>query len=160
MKKSLAVLFGFISIGALAASNVSSAPKQNANENAPRLKLAVYDISGKVPKDIGQTYSLSKKNQILCWTAFNMPFSPTNQNHVTQIITAPNNKAKFISQGASITVSPDGKTSTIVSVEPSYNNEFVQLCWVMENTDPRGKYKMDIQVNDIKFGPASYEVVK
>lgn len=160
MKKSLAVLFGFMSINTFAAGNLSAEQKVDPNQIQPKLKLAVYDLSGKVPKDIGQKYSLSKQNQALCWTAFDMPFSPTNQNHITQIITAPNGKAKFVAEGSGITVSPDKRTTTITSVLPSYNNQFIEYCWAFDKTDPRGKYSITVQVNDVKFGTLTYEVTK
>lgn len=161
MKKSLVLLAGLMSASVFAAGGAQpQIQAQPAQQNQPMIKLGVYDLSTNVPKDLGQTYSLSKKNQALCWTAFNMPFSETNQNQVTQTITAPNNKAKFIAPGAAITTSPDGKTTTITNMMASYNNEFLQFCWTLDKTDPRGQYTIAIQINDVKFGTLNYKVVK
>lgn len=131
-----------------------------AAQNPPMLKAGVYDISNKVARDIGDTYSISNKNLRLCWSAFNMPFEAGNKNRVTQVFVAPNNKAKFSSPTGSTAVSKDGKTSTVTSMVASRNNEVIEECWRFDNTDPLGKYTLSVQVNDVAFGAYEFELVK
>lgn len=154
MKKSLAIAMVFLSGSTLASEKVK------AQAQPPMMKVAVYDFSNKVTKDVGDTYSRSNKNLRLCWAAFNMSFDPTNKNKVIQTFVAPNNKAKFSSSSGTTAVSADGKNSTVTSVLPSRNNEVIEECWKFDNTDPLGKYTLTVQVNDVRFAGYTFELVK
>lgn len=129
-------------------------------QTPPMLKAGVYDISNKVARDTGDTYSISNKNLRLCWAAFNMPFEVGNQNKIVQVFVAPNNKAKFSNPNGSTAVSKDGKTSTVTSMKASRNNEVIEECWQFDNTDPLGKYTLSVQVNNVAFGAYQFELVK
>lgn len=146
MKKALAILIGLMSVSAL------------ADETKPHLKLGVYDTSTKVAKDIGLTYSVSNKNLMLCWTVVNMKFDAANRNQVVEVFDAPTSSANFAKPGATVR-KVDNKIS-ISSIIPSANNEYIQHCWKFDNTDPLGKYKMNVQVNETSFGPLEFELVK
>lgn len=132
---------------------------KKAEDRQPSMYLSVFDISGKVAKDLqSRKYSVSKKNLLLCWTAYNMQFSPDNRNKVTEIFVAPNDKAKFILPGS--TIQTNGNTTYVNSVMASVNNEYVQHCWGLDERDPVGKYSFSLQINGTSFGPTEYEVVK
>lgn len=160
MKKLAAVCFGLISATAFA-NNAPAPATATKNTAQPMMKVAVYDISNKVSREIGSQYSVSNsKNLLLCWTAFNMSFEPANRNKVTQVFVAPSDKANFSSEGASKMVSADGKTFTLSSVLPAQNNEAIQQCWRFDHNDPLGKYSLSVRVNDIQFPATEFEVVK
>lgn len=143
-------------------SNVYANTETNTKEledNQPMMYLSVFDTSGKVAKDTkSRRYSVSQKNLILCWTAYNMPFSPDNKNKVVETFVAPNDKAKFVLPGSTITTK--GNTTLVSSTMQSFNNEYMQHCWGLDETDPLGKYSFSLQINDTQFGPTEYEVVK
>lgn len=146
MKKALAILIGLMSVSAL------------ADETKPRLKLGVYDTSTQVAKDIGLTYSVSNPKLMLCWTAGNMKFDAANRNQVVELVEAPSAAANFAKSGATVR-RLDNKIS-ISSTMPAVNNEYVHHCWKFDNTDPLGKYKLSVQVNEIAFGAIEFELVK
>lgn len=158
MKKGLLLLTVMISNSILAQPTTLNQTTQQPTP--PMLKLGVYDLSGKVPKDVGLKYSIKNKNLQLCWAAFNMPFSPTNQNEVIQQFVSPKKTAYNGLNNANIVVSPDGKTTTIKLILPSHQNQFIEQCWKYEKSDPLGKYKLTVRVNDIQFDTLEFELVK
>lgn len=145
---------------ALLASTIAMAeePKtaQPLPQNQPMMKLAVYDMSNKVAREV-EKYSVKNKKNHLCWTAFNMPFEA--QNKVVEIFTSPN-KTKFSDGIGLVNTAKDGKTHTITANLPSQNNEFIQRCWQFDNKDPLGKYSVKVQINDIEFPVQTFEVAK
>lgn len=157
MKKALCLALGLITTYAVANTETSAPADVN---NQPKMKVAVYDVSNKIARDVGNKFSLKEsKNQRLCWAVFDMPFQP-NGNVVIEEFTAPSSKSKFVDSTASIVVSADGKTSTITRSMSAQNNEFIEHCWRFDNSDPLGKYKFTLRVNDIAFGPYEFEIVK
>lgn len=154
MKKAFILLTTLCSGSLFAAGNATQAD----TTNPPMLKLAVYDVSGKEPKDVGLKYSRKNNNLQLCWTAFNMPFAADNNNNVFQQFTAP---AKVNYQGVSnVVMSNNNKTATIHHVLPAHEQKFITQCWKYEPKDPLGKYQLIVRVNDIQFEPLEFEVVK
>lgn len=146
MKKALIILATLTSVTAFAETSQVN--------NQPMMKFGVYDVSNTVAKEVsGNKYSISNKHHRLCWTAFNMPFQPSNQ--VVEVFTSPKN-AKF--SGA--VSSKDGKTHTIKLHTASSNNEFLERCWRFEKTDPKGKYSLSVSVNDVTFPTVPFSVVK
>lgn len=157
MKKALLLALGLVATNAFANSETSAAVSVN---DKPIMKIAVYDVSNKVARELGNKFSLKEsKNQRLCWVVFNMPFQP-NSNTVIEEFTAPTNKAKFIAPQASVVVSKDGKTSTITRSMVAKNNEYIENCWRFDNSDPLGKYTLKVQVNNVTFGTSEFEIVK
>lgn len=148
------------------ASNLVLAQQEQGNSaegkaSPPMLKLAVYDFSGSTPKDIGLKYSRKNPNLQLCWTAFNMPFAPDNKNEVFQQFISPSSKAAYRGiDSENIQVSKDGKTTTIKHIVPAYQNQFIQQCWKYDKTDPLGKYKLTVRINDIQFETLELELIK
>lgn len=159
MKKVLTLLAAFTSFAAVAAEQPKQPVPTATEQKQPTMKLAVYDSSNKVAREIeGLKYSVSAKNQELCWGVSNMQFNP--KNSVTEVFLPPK-PTKFLNPNASVVVGKDGKTTTIHTAEmSSYNNEAIWKCWKFDNKDPKGTYQLKVQVNDIVFGPLSFEVVK
>lgn len=158
MKKSFMVMLTLFSATAIANENNTRAADQIDVAKAPKLILEVYDNSNKVPKHIeGRKYSISKKAQQLCWTAFNMPFSPNNG--IKEIFISPK-KAKFMDKNSVVVPSKDGKMNVITAMLPSHNNEFIQRCWSFDKNDPLGTYQLKVFVNDIEFPQQKFELVK
>lgn len=149
MKKLLAIALSCISIAGHA--------ETKAPTMQPMLKLQVLDMSNKVGRAVeNNKLSLSKTHQ-LCWVAFNMPFKATNE--VVEIFQSPA-PSKFGSAAGSVSTSADRLTHKITTHMPSSNNERVDNCWRFEKSDPKGKYSLTIQVNDIIFPPQTFEVTK
>ncbi|SUT96288.1 Uncharacterised protein [Actinobacillus lignieresii] len=149
MKKLLAIALSCISIAGHA--------ETKAPTMQPMLKLQVLDMSNKVGRAVeNNKLSLSKTHQ-LCWVAFNMPFKATNE--VVEIFKSPA-PSKFGSAAGSVSTSADRLTHKITTRMPSSNNERVDNCWRFEKSDPKGKYSLTIQVNDIIFPPQTFEVTK
>lgn len=146
-------------IGALSLISLTSIAQDNViQDNLPRLKLAVYDFSTSTPKEVGRTYSLSNKHHRLCWTAFNMPFEPLN-NQVTQIFTTPDKNTKFTIPAAKTEVSENGLSTIITTTQPSSKQGVMENCWEFEKTDPLGKYTLAVQINDIVFSAIDFNVI-
>lgn len=156
MKKALVLLLGLVSAGAFAENKAETAQPVSQ----PMLKMAVYDVSNKVAREVGSQYSISNKNHRLCWAAFNMAFDPADKNKVTLVFTAPNNKAKFVAPSGSTSVSADGKTSTVSMTIPSKGRESLENCWHFDHQDPLGKYTLTVRVNDTQFPATEFELVK
>lgn len=156
MKKQLTFLASIMACTFAAADNLA---QQSTNTHSPpMLKLAVYHTTNKAMKQIeGLKYSVSQKGQNLCWTVFNMPFS--SKNTVIEIFESPK-KAHFVDPNSAVVSSKNGIKHTITSSLPSQNNEYIQRCWTFDKKDPKGQYRLTIQVNNIAFGTQTFEVVK
>lgn len=153
MKKTLIAALGLFSLVAQANTNI-----QPAGEKQPKLALAIYDSSSKVPAKVeGLKYSVSKKNWQLCWTAFDMPF--TANNKVTELFKSPA-PAVFKSSTGSSVRSKDGKEHRVEYFTPSQNGELIQRCWTFDKNDPLGKYSLTLDINDVSYPPVSFELVK
>ena len=150
MKKALILLTSLVSASAFA--------ETQPVDTRPMMKFGVYDTSNKVAREVAnKKYSISNKNHTLCWSAFNMPFQPTNQ--VVEVFNSPQ-KAKFNNLQGSAVSAKDGKTHTISTNMPSVNNEFIERCWYFDKNDPVGKYTLELRVNNIAFPVQTFEVVK
>ncbi|MDH2997793.1 hypothetical protein A1D22_00390 [Pasteurellaceae bacterium LFhippo2] len=154
MKKSLAIILGLVSATAFANQAASTA----TIGNQPALAFGVYDVSNKVASLVpGNKYSVSKKDQRLCWTAFNMKFERTNA--ITEVFTAPKGGV-FKDPVGNTVVSADGLTHTLTSSLASDNGEALQKCWVFDNSDPKGAYSVSVRVNDIQYPSQTFEVTE
>lgn len=159
MKKSLIIALSLVAGSALANQATQQVPQQHGAQ-PPMLSVEVFDSSTGMPRIIeGRKFSVSKKNLDLCWTAFNVPI--TSNNSTVEVFVAPR-KATFVSQGSKISKSKDGKKHTITSPFSTTQTDFdlVRKCWKFDKKDPLGKYTLEVQVNDIKFPPQTFHVVK
>lgn len=157
MKKALFLSLGLVTTNVLANSETPATISVN---DKPMMKIAVYDVSNKVARELGNQFSLKNiKNQRLCWIVFNMPFKP-NGNVVIEKFTAPNNKAKFIDPTGSVIVSDEGKISTITRSMVAQNNEYIENCWRFDSSDPLGKYELTVKVNNVSFDTSEFEILE
>lgn len=156
MKSKFFLLASLLSLPLAAQLNLPS----STTSTPPKLKLGVYDMSVSPPKDIGLTYSRSNASLRLCWTAFDMPFSPNEDNLVIQVFTAPNNQAKFIGEGHESKISNEGRTTTLTHKLPSYQQQWLQQCWHFEPQDPIGTYQLRVQINQTQFDPLEFKITK
>lgn len=67
---------------------------------------------------------------------------------------------KLASPGSKIDSSADKKNHTIITEINLANNQVLNRCWGFDKTDPVGKYKMEIQINDHIFKGLEFEIVK
>ncbi|MDD0824692.1 hypothetical protein PTQ27_09495 [Mannheimia sp. AT1] len=148
---------------ALTANYSLAAAEKKANEpkpfdGKPTVGLHVFDTSTKVAKPIsGNTLSISKKQNRLCWSSINVPLQ--NKVTIAEAFYAPD-VLKIISEGSKVDSSADKKQHTIVSEITNVNTENLNRCWDFDKTDPIGKYQMEIQINDIIFKGLEFEIVK
>ncbi|QIM66784.1 hypothetical protein A4G16_05075 [Mannheimia granulomatis] len=127
-------------------------------EGKPSVVLQVFDISSQIARPItGNTLSISKKQSRLCWSSVNLPVQ--NKAMVVEAFYAPNTLT-LVSPGSKIDSSPDKKNHTIVTEINNMGNQNVNRCWGFDKTDPIGKYKMEIQINDYIFKGLEFEIVK
>lgn len=127
-------------------------------DGKPAVVLQVFDISGEADKPItGTTLSIEKKQNKLCWTSLNVPIQP--KTLLAEAFYAPD-KFKIVSQGSKVDSSADEKNHTIVSEVTNINSPNLSRCWVFNESDPIGKYKMEIQINDYIFKELAFELVK
>lgn len=128
-------------------------------ENKPAVILKVFDMSTKVARPIqGTTLSISKKQNQLCWYSINVPVQ--NKVMIAEAFYAPA-KMKFVSSRSQVDSSEDGKNHTIITETSLVNhNQPLSRCWRFYKTDPIGKYKMEVQINDLIFKGLEFEIVK
>lgn len=158
MKKITTLLFTLLTLPAFAENNIQKDTTPVSTESYPKLKLAVYDFSNNVRREVeGRKYSIKNKHHQLCWVAFNMPLQFKNQ--VTEIFIAPS-KSSFSAPSASVTTANDGKKHTIKENLSAVNNEYISRCWSFNHKDPKGKYTLQVKINDIYFEPQLFEIVK
>lgn len=144
-------------IAMLSCASISGYAETPAANMQPMLKVQVLDMSNKVGRAVeNNRLSLSKTHQ-LCWVAFNMPFKASNE--VIEVFQSPA-PSKFGSAAGSVSTSADRLTHKITTRMTSSNNERLDNCWRFEKSDPKGKYSLTIQVNDIIFPPQTFEVTK
>lgn len=142
----------------LAITGTALAVNQEKNvDTAPKMYLSVLDTSSQVPRSVdNRVYSVSNKNLQLCWFVRDMQFAPSNQ--VVEVFIAPNDKGQFMKADA--TISKNSNIHTIRSSKKATNDEVISNCWRFDNTDPLGKYTLDLQVNDFVFKGVQFELVK
>lgn len=128
-------------------------------KDKPMVSLQVLDISKKNPQPIaGNTLSISKKQNQLCWRSYNMLIP--NKVMIAEAFYAPD-AIKFTSPNSTIEASKDKKEYLIVTEMTNMNTgKYVGRCWTFNKTDPIGKYKMEIQINDQVFKGLEFELVK
>lgn len=158
MKKTTTLLLTLLSLPVFANNGTQQATAPISIDSSPMLKLAVYDLSNNVRREVeGRKYSIKNKHHQLCWVAFNMPLQFKNQ--VTEIFIAPS-KSSFSAPSASVTTANNGKKHTIKENLSSVDNEYISRCWSFNHKDPKGKYTLQVKINDIYFEPQLFEIVK
>lgn len=122
------------------------------------LKLSVFDMSGKIPKDLNTLdVSRSAKKQQLCWVAkghFQV------KNDVVEEFVSPSKMTVNISPklGKSVS-SKDKKTHTVTTKRDSINDgKIVSACWEFTPSDPRGQYAFTVKINDVTFDTLKFRV--
>ncbi|AHG77463.1 hypothetical protein CT138_06480 [Mannheimia varigena] len=127
-------------------------------EGKPAVVLQVLDVSGKAAKPIkGNKLSISKKQTQLCWYSINVPTQ--NKVMIAEAFYAPA-EMKLASPGSRVDSSEDGKNHTIITEVNLVNNQPLSRCWGFDKTDPVGKYKMEVQINNQIFKGLEFEIVK
>lgn len=154
MKKSLTLVSLFLSTNLFA----NTPAPQSTEVPQPKLVLQVMDFSRKVATALPEN-KLSRSNAKLqlCWTAFDMPFLPTN--HVVQQISSPRG-GKFVATVGSSISSKDGTTHTITSTMEDKGRGALSQCWQFDKTDPIGKYSIAVRINNTNFPAMPFEIVK
>lgn len=150
MKKTLAIVCGLLTASiAMAAEQPTTLTKEQI-EAAPKMNFGVFDTSSKVPSKLATNiYSVSKSKDLqVCWAAFDMPLQENNQ--AVEVFNTPA-ASKFVEKNGLVTSSSDNKQHTVTTQVKRTNNEFVTKCWSFDNTDPLGKYTIDVKVNNIVF---------
>ncbi|MEG9488564.1 hypothetical protein [Mannheimia indoligenes] len=127
-------------------------------DGKPAVAIQIFDVSGKVAKPIqGNKLNIAKKQNRLCWNSINVPVE--GKVMIAEAIYAPA-KSKAISEGSQVQASPDGTSNTIITNLNNVTEKYVSRCWDFDKTDPIGKYKMDVQINDQVFKGLEFEIVK
>ncbi|WP_209025912.1 hypothetical protein [Mannheimia haemolytica] len=127
-------------------------------EGKPAVVLQVFDESEKIAKPIkGNKLFISKKQTRLCWHSINLPVQ--NKVTIAEAFYAPA-AMKLASPGSKINSSADKKNHTIITEINLANNQVLNRCWGFDKTDPVGKYKMEIQINNHIFKGLEFEIVK
>lgn len=156
MKKALSVC---AVIATLLVSHNALADEKESKAKQPKLVLQVLDTSNKLGRDTGKKiYSVSNKNLVLCWTAFDMEFMMGNNNTVIETFTPPADST-IMKPNATVRKVDNSIIITSKAVAKD-NGKVVQECWQLDETDPLGKYHLTVQVNDIVFQGLSFDVVK
>lgn len=160
MKKYLTLatsLFAMSNIAFAEEKPVQSSIQSSAKP--PMMTLYVLDSSSKVARPLQTTTYSVKNTQIhkLCWTAVNIPFKASNE--VVETFVAPA-KSTFMAKEGSVISSEDKTKHEITYRKPSSNNESISNCWQFDNSDPKGKYTLQIRVNNILFPTQTFEVTK
>lgn len=159
MKKLITLSLTAISMFTWANNSFSSTVVSNTVE--PSAQIKIFDVSGKDKKLIeGTQVSRSKPRQV-CVSVNNVV--PLENNVFAQFIIAPHkfaihNNEKFVK----IETTSDGKEHLIVLNLPksSVVNGNVLQCLQLEQTDPMGLYKVDVQFNDFVAKGLLFEVLK
>lgn len=143
-------------------ANTSFAAAEKKSEPAfdgkPAIAMQILDISGKVARPIkGTTLSISKKQNRLCWSSVNVP--TVGKVMVAEAFYAPS-EFKIFSEGSEVRTSPDKKSHTVVTHMNQVGNQNITRCWNFDESDPKGKYQMEIQINNQVFKGLSFEIVK
>lgn len=158
MKKITTLLFTLLTLPAFAENNIQKDTTPVSTESYPKLKLAVYDFSNNVRREVeGRKYSIKNKHHQLCWVAFNMPLQ--FKNKVTERFVSPG-RLNFMDQSVQSNSSEDGKTHIVSSTLESLNNEYVARCWAFDEKDPKGKYTLEVNLNEVSFPPQEFEIIE
>lgn len=160
--KKFGLLFTLISTSVIA----NELPQTNTQEHIdvsknPMLRMEVFKQNSKTKEMTiieGRKISRSKKDQHLCWIAFNLPIN--SENNVVEILNSPK-PARFSDKNSLIEYSEDKKKIVIRSVTKGSNNhKDIQRCWQFEPKDPIGKYTLQVYVNDVEYPVLTFNVIK
>ncbi|STY62873.1 hypothetical protein M3704_06460 [Mannheimia haemolytica] len=158
MKKLSTLLALVMAAGYAAAAADKPVVKPIPFEGKPAVSLQVFDMSGKVARPIqGNTLSISKKQNRLCWVSVNIPLQ--GKVNIVEAFYAPA-ALTLVSPGSQFDSSADNKNHTIVTLVESNNNQSVSRCWSFDQTDPIGKYKLEVQIKDQVFKGLEFEITK
>lgn len=127
-------------------------------DGKPAIVVQVFDINGKVARPIkGNKLNIEKKQNRLCWNSVNVPVQ--GKVMIAEAIYAPG-PAKASSEGSQVQPSPDGTSNTIITNINNATENYVSRCWTFDKSDPIGKYRLDVQINDQVFKGLEFEIVK
>lgn len=161
MKKYLTLATSLLAMSSftLAEEKTVQSVQATAEAKSPMISLYVLDSSSKIAHPLKTTtYSVKNtKTHQLCWTAVNVPFKASNE--VIESFVAPA-ESTFMAKEGSVISSKDKTKHEITYRKPSTNNEFIGNCWKFDDSDPKGKYSLQVRVNDILFPVQNFEVTK
>lgn len=133
-------------------------PQPLPMEGKPAIVVQIFDTSAKVSRPIaGNKIDRSKKHNRLCWSSVNVPVQ--GKVMIAEAIYAPG-PAKASSAGSQVQPSSDGTSNTIITNVNNITENYISRCWLFDHTDPIGKYRMDVQINDQVFKGLEFEIVK
>ncbi|TYG33628.1 hypothetical protein FW755_00225 [Lonepinella koalarum] len=125
----------------------------------PKATIFVLDTSSQPAKVMKGTQFSRSKARNLCVAVSDVPVQDKNQFVEYFVSPAPIN---IIAKDSDIKVDDDKKGFLAITLinESEIKNNVVTRCWQFEQNDPVGKYKLDVQFNDIVFKGLSFEVLK
>lgn len=158
MKKILTL--SLLMIAMSASVFAEQAPQSQAENQEPVLYLSVFDTSASSPRDLKtQKLSRTNKNLQLCWLARG---TFKQMADVVEQFSSPAKMTFKVNSGEGlVTSSKDKRSHTITMKRPSVSDSsVVSACWRFDNSDPIGKYSLQVKVDDIQYTPLNFEVVK
>lgn len=149
------------SIGALlfaSSQSVQSKQPEKSSKQSPEIFLSVYDVSQNPFKNLQTTtMSRSNKNQRLCWLAQGNFYNEVN---IIEKFNAPVAQNIYSEYGR-VSTSNEGKTNTVRSTIKSLNRgKFLLNCWIFDESDPIGKYSLQVQANKHIFPTLTFSITK
>lgn len=159
MKKLM--ILGLTAISMFTWANNSLATSLVSNTVKPNAQIKIFDVSGKDNKLIeGTKLSRSKPRQV-CIAVNNV--EPLESNVFAQFIVAPGKIAIHNKEeSVKIETTDGGKEHLIIVNLPKsfVVNGSVLQCLRLEQTDPIGLYKVDVQFNGFVAKGLTFEVLK
>ncbi|WP_439328393.1 hypothetical protein [Lonepinella sp. BR2357] len=157
MKKLAIMALALFSGSVLAVTeNVSIEPSSVVK---PLVELFVLDVSGKEMKLMKSTQLSRSKPRNLCIAISNVEIY--DQNRLVEYFVSPAPMV-MTSPGSEIQVDENKKGFLVITPlkKSDIKNNVASKCWKFDEKDPIGKYKLDVQFNNIVFKGLSFEVLK
>ncbi|WP_386692993.1 MULTISPECIES: hypothetical protein [unclassified Lonepinella] len=125
----------------------------------PKATIFVLDTSSHPAKVMKNTQFSRSKARNLCVAVSDVPVQDKNQFAEYFVSPAPIN---IIAKNSEIKMDDDKKGFLAITLidRSEIKNNVATRCWQFEQNDPVGKYKLDVQFNDIVFKGLSFEVLK
>ncbi|OOF87283.1 hypothetical protein BKG94_09190 [Rodentibacter ratti] len=159
MKKTLSLIsIATMLFGAVNMAEANAADSQKEKKTvSPEIYLSVFNTSTEPFTDLKTTaLSRSQSNLRLCWVAQGQ-FSESVSTIET--LKAPA-KQKIVAKGSEVSTSQNGKVNVIRStLKTSDQGRSLVRCWHFDETDPLGKYKLQIQIMGKVYQDLSFSVV-
>lgn len=116
----------------------------------------IFEQGNGAVRRVENTQNIVGKQQRFCWVAHNLPMK--SHYLVTEIMHSPK-KLKVSAPDMRTTAIDGGKTNIINATRAlNYNGNFIEHCWEFEESDPEGKYTLEIKVGDFTLPTQQFEV--